>query len=71
MTNIKKPIYRCTCPKCKTIFDAEYEEFEAIPYGYSSTHRVISCPTCHKEIDFSSKDDIKPMYPRKAKEDKR
>jgi len=68
MKNIKKPLYRCTCPDCKTIFDAEYEDFmhKSMDGGYKTL--VIYCPTCQGEIRFVDKDEVKPIYPRKAKE---
>lgn len=71
MKNIKKPLYRCTCPDCKTIFDVEYEEFKNKDgFHYNSHYLAINCPTCGKEIAFFNEEAVKTIYPRKAKENK-
>ena len=69
MKNIRKPLYRCICSKCKAIFDAEYEDFETEERGYTYRKEYLAtkCPICGKEIEFSD-ETIKTIYPRKAKE---
>jgi hypothetical protein len=49
MANIyKRPIYRVTCWKCRTITDFDYEDIKYDKYGsyHEYWHEFVVCPVC-------------------------